>query len=274
MSKKNGKYEVPAVVSAINVLQALSGAGEQGATQAALVESTGMSKSTMHNLLSTLEAHKFVRKEESTRAYRLGPALIPLGTAATRQVKLIRSTIDRIASLASIHGLSFAVAQRTGEGECQIIERVYPATGVHVGITVGSSYGPMDGALGKVLLAAMDEDRAERLVKKRGLPAHTGATITSPKALLAEIDEVRTLGWAASRGEFNENHAVATGVWGSSGELELLVLALGFPGQLDGEALEETGKLLVRVAGSVMAEAGVERSALPGYAKGPRVGSK
>lgn len=274
MGGKNGKYEVPAVVGAINVLQVLSGAGEQGATQAALVESTGMSKSTMHNLLSTLEAHKFVRKEESTRTYRLGPALIPLGTAATRQVKLIRSTIDRIASLASVHGLSFAVAQRTGEDECQIIERVYPATGVHVGITVGSSYGPMDGALGKVLMAAMDEDRAKRLVKKRGLPAHTGATITSPKALLAEIDDVRTLGWSASRGEFNENHAVATGVWGPSGELELLVLALGFPGQLDGEALEETGELLVRVAGSVMAEAGVETSALPGYARSSQAGSE
>lgn len=96
MSKKDGKYQVPAVVGAIKVLEILSGPAEQGATQTALVEATGLSKSTMHNLLSTLEAHKFVRREESTKTYRLGSALIPLGTAATRQVKLIRSTVDRL----------------------------------------------------------------------------------------------------------------------------------------------------------------------------------
>ena len=263
VSQKNGKYQVPAVVGAIKVLEVLSGQGDQGATQTELVEATGLSKSTMHNLLSTLEAHKFVRREESTRTYRLGPALIPLGTAATRQVQLIRSTIDRIGSLASVHGLSFAVAQRTGEDECQIIERVYPAMDVHVGITVGSTYGPTDGALGKVLLAAMEPERAKKLIGRRKLPARTGATITSPKTLLAEIDEVRTRGWAASRGEFNENHAVASGIRGPSGELELLLLALGFPGQLDGDRIDETGLLLKRVAGSVMAEAGVPSREIP-----------
>ena len=263
VSQKNGKYQVPAVVGAIKVLEVLSGQGDQGATQTELVEATGLSKSTMHNLLSTLEAHKFVRREESTRTYRLGPALIPLGTAATRQVQLIRSTIDRIGSLASVHGLSFAVAQRTGEDECQIIERVYPAMDVHVGITVGSTYGPTDGALGKVLLAAMEPERAKKLIGRRKLPARTGATITSPKTLLAEIDEVRARGWAASRGEFNENHAVASGIRGPSGELELLLLALGFPGQLDGDRIDETGLLLKRVAGSVMAEAGVPSREIP-----------
>lgn len=256
MTGKDHKYQVPAVVGAINVLQVLSGLGERGANQASLVESTGMSKSTMHNLLSTLEEHKFVRKEESTRTYRLGPALIPLGAAATRQVKLIRSTIDQMMSLVPTHALSFAVAQRTSADECQIIERVYPATDVHVGITVGSSYGPMDGALGKVLLASMESGRAEKLVEREELPAHTGATITSPNELMAEIDDVRDRGWAVSRGEFNENHAVASGIWGPSGELELLLLALGFPGQLDGDRLRETGELLKTVAGSVMAEAG------------------
>jgi len=189
--------------------------------------------------------------------YRLGPALIPLGSAATRQVKLIRSSIDRIAPLASEHHLSFAVAQRTSEDEARIIERFYPVKDVHVGITVGSSYGPMDGALGKVLLAAMDPARAVKLIKGRKLPAHTSATITSPETLTAEIDEVRSRGWAASEGELNENNAVAAGVWGTTGELEILLLALGFPNQLDGEKIAEVGTVLCGVADSVMADAGV-----------------
>ncbi|MGB0119653.1 MAG: helix-turn-helix domain-containing protein, partial [Solirubrobacterales bacterium] len=88
MAEEEVKYQVPAVVGAISVLKELSGLADQGATQSDLVASTGVSKSTMHNLLSTLEAHDFVRREPHTRMYRLGPALIPLGVEATRQVKL------------------------------------------------------------------------------------------------------------------------------------------------------------------------------------------
>lgn len=254
-----GKYQVPAVVGAIKVLRELSGSGEAGATQADLAAATRMSKSTLHNLLNTLEANEYVRRDNDTRRYRLGPALIPLGNAATRQVKLVRSTIDRIAPMAEANHLSFAVAQRTGEDEVQIIDRFYPARDVHVGITVGSTYGPLDGALGKVLLAAMDPERAARLIKARKLPAHTDATITSPADLIADIDEVRGRGWAASRGELNENNAVAAGIWTQSGELGLMLLVLGFANQLDNGRVEQIGELLRVTADTIMAEAGVAR---------------
>jgi IclR family acetate operon transcriptional repressor len=254
-----GRYQVPAVVGAIKVLKELGGPGDSGSTQAELVEATGMSKSTLHNLLSTLETHEYVRRDPDTRRFRLGPALIPLGTAATRQVKLVRSTLVRIAPLAEKHHLSFAVAQRTGEDEVQIIERYYPARDVHVGITVGSSYGPLDGALGKVLLAAMDPERATRLIKGRKLPAHTDATITRPEDLIKEIEEVRTRGWAASRGELNENNAVAAGIWTQTGELGLMLLVLGFANQLDDVRVEEIGDLLSSTAAAIMAEVGVSR---------------
>lgn len=257
MSKDaNGKYQVPAVVGAISVLNELSGTGETGATQTELAQATGLSKSTMHNLLSTLESHGFVRRDASSRQYRLGPALIPLGNEATRQVKLVRSTLDRVAPLAGEYGLSFAVAQPIEGDQLRIISRFYPPGDVHVGITVGSSYGPMDGALGKVLLASMEEADSTRLIKGRKLPAHTRATITSPQSLIDEIEEVRTRGWSVSHGELNENNAVAAGIWGADGTLELVLLALGFANQFDDDRLAEIGALLRGTADAVMADAG------------------
>lgn len=255
-AEANRKYQVPAVVGAISVLNELSGSGESGATLSELVDATGLSKSTMHNLLSTLDSHGFVRRDPSSRQYRLGPALIPLGNEATRQVKLVRSTLDRVAPLAGEYGLSFAVAQAIDPKQLRIISRFYPSGDVHVGITVGSSYGPMDGALGKVLLAAMDEGAARKMIKSRKLPAHTGATITSPESLIDQIEEVRSRGWSVSHGEYNENNAVAAGIQGTDGELELVLLALGFPTQLNGERLEEIGNLLRSTADGVMAASG------------------
>lgn len=255
-SQSDGKYQVPAVVGAISVLNELSSSGEAGATQSELVQSTGLSKSTMHNLLSTLEAHGFVRRDSNSRQYRLGPALIPLGNEATLQVKLVRSTLDLVAPLAVEYGLSFAVAQPIGPDELRIISRFYPP-GVHVGITVGSAYGPMDGALGKILLASREESETTKLVKGRKLPAHTRATITSPETLIEEINEVRSRGWSVSHGELNENNAVASGILGANGGLELVLLALGFPAQLDGERLDEIGAVLRGTAEAVMASAGI-----------------
>jgi len=260
---RTDRYQVPAVVGAIKVLRELWKRGEQGANQAGLVDSTGLSKSTMHNLLATLEENDFVRRDPDTRVYFLGPALIPLGAAATSQVKLLNSTVERITALAGEYGLSFAVAQRVGELEVQIVDRVYPPSDVHVGITVGSTYGPKDGALGKVILAQLDEKRASRVLGLGELPAHTESSITSPEELLAEVAEVRGIGWATSRGELNANNAVAVGIDGPSGELELVVLALGFPSQLDDERLEEVGRLLVSLARDVMVEAGVQSASIP-----------
>ncbi len=255
-----GKYQVPAVVAAIKVLKVLGSLEEGGATQTELVDATDLSKSTLHNLLSTLESNDLVRRDSASRVYRLGSGLIPLGAAATRQVKLIRMTIDSIAPLATEHHLSFAVAQLVSEDRAQIIERFYPAEDVHVGITVGSTFGPMDGALGKVLLAAMDPSRAEKLIKGRKLPAHTKATITKPDALLRDVAEVRRRGWASSAGELNENNAVAAAIHGRSGELELLLLALGFPKQLKQQKIESIGGILNGCAESVMSGAGIPAS--------------
>ncbi|HMT05570.1 MAG: IclR family transcriptional regulator [Solirubrobacterales bacterium] len=255
-ARPEGKYQVPAVVGAISVLNELASSGEAGATQSELVQATELSKSTLHNLLSTLEVHGFVRRDTNSRQYRLGPALIPLGNEATLQVKLVRSTLDLVAPLAGEYGLSFAVAQPIGPDEMRIISRFYPP-GVHVGITVGSAYGPMDGALGKILLASRDASEATKLIKGRKLPAHTRATITSPDSLIEEIDEVRSRGWSVSHGELNENNAVASGILGADGELELVLLALGFPAQLDGERLDEIGAVLRGTAEAVMASAGI-----------------
>ncbi len=129
----SGGYRVPAVVSAVKILGELRRIGEAGATQTELVRATGLSKSSMHNLLSTLEGEGFVSRDARTSEYRLGPALITLGAAATGQTRLIGIATERLAPLATELQLSFAVAQPVGLYEAVIVERFYPPEGVHVG---------------------------------------------------------------------------------------------------------------------------------------------
>lgn len=250
-------YRVPAVVSTVKVLRELRRLGDGGATQSELVRATGLSKSTMHNLLSTLEEERIVSRDGRTREYRLGPALITLGAAASGQTRLIDIATEQLAPLATELGLSFAVAQPVGASETVIVERFYPPEGVHVGIRLGSTYGLYDGALGKCLLAALPDAEAERAIGERPIPAHTNRTLTRPDALLAEVAEVRRRGWGASVQELNENNAVAALVRGRNGSLALLLLALGFAEQLGGERIESTGEMLVGLGERIRAGAGL-----------------
>ena len=75
--------------------------------------------------------------------------------------------------------------------------------------------------------------------------------------MLEDVDGVSRRGWAASKGELNENNAVAAPVWGPSGEIELIVLALGFASTFSDERIPELGDLLRQVADEVMTDAGV-----------------
>jgi IclR family acetate operon transcriptional repressor len=231
-----------------------------------LSRQTGVSKSTMHNLLATLEGEGYVRRHLHTRRYGLGGALIPLGAAAARAVRTLTVAVERLPGLASEHGLSMAAVQLTPDGEAQVIERAYPPDPLHVGIRIGSRYGPFDGAIGKCLLAAMEPERASELVWDRPIPAHTERTLTSPGPLLDEVELVRERGWGASIAELNSNMAVAATIHGADGAPEAMLLAVGFPSQLRadevpsvGAALSEEAALITVMAGGAVPVGGEEK---------------
>lgn len=250
-------YRVPAVVATMKVLRELRRIGDDAATQSELVRATGLSKSTMHNLLSTLEEERVVSRDPRTREYRLGPALITLGAAASGQTRLIDIAGERLAPLATELELSFAIAQPIGASEAVIVERFYPPEGVHVGIRLGSAYGIFDGAIGKCLLAALPAAEAERAVSERVIPAHTPQTVTRRAELLDEVGRVRRRGWGTSVQELNENNAVAALVRGRNGALALLLIALGFAEQLGGERIDEVGAMLAELGEQIRVGAGL-----------------
>lgn len=237
------KYKVPAVVNAVAVLRELA-ARPDGATQAELVRALSASKSSMHNLLSTLESEGMVVREERSRIYSLGPALGALGAVASEQMQAVETAAHAVSPLATEYGLSFAIAYETSDGEAQIIRRFYPPTDVHVGVTLGATFAPPYGALGKCLLALRSPVEAEEVIREVELVSYTDKTITDPVQILQEVEVARERGWAVSRGELNQNNALAAILPAESGPA-LFVLCLGFADRLDEDRMEEIGGRLI-----------------------------
>ena len=242
---------VPAVGIACRILDSLSRGEPAALTLTDLSRELGLAKSTLHNQLSTLQTYRLVDRDEATRRYRLGVALISLGLAAGRQLRAAALVAERLPGLAAEFGLTFAVVQVADPQEAVLVDCAYPAEDVHVGLTVGSRYGVFHGAIGKCLLAAMDPAEAARIVRDHGIPRYTESTVIDPQTFLSDLDRVRRDGWAASAGEFKENHAIAAPLFDPAGNLELVLFGVGFPGQLPVSSFATVGRALMMTARAV-----------------------
>lgn len=255
--RANGeRYRVPAVVAAASILDAIARAAD-GMTHTELVKQLELSKSSAHNLLTTLESLGWVRRDPRGRAYRLGGGLVRLGAFAIRQVDALALAAERTHEIAGQHRLTVIAAQPVGRGEVEVVSVAYPED-VHVGIALGTRYGWFDGAVGKCLLALEQPAESDQLVRERArqIPAHTERTLTDPDALIADVEHVRTVGYGASIGEYRHNNAVAVPVRDAQGTLAALLIAIGFPDQLTREAIPSIGHVLRDVADAITAECG------------------
>lgn len=70
-------------------------------------------------------------------------------------------------------------------------------------ISIGARHPAYAGSLGKILLSGLSEERLDEYLAAIPLKAHTSETLTKPAALRREIAEVKRLGYALNRGEFN-----------------------------------------------------------------------
>jgi DNA-binding IclR family transcriptional regulator len=107
------RTSVAAVIRATEVLLAFR-PGESSLTLALLAERTGMYKSTILRLLQTLEGRSFVARL-ADGSYRLGPALLHLGTIYQKSFRLEDIVNPQLAALAEATGesASFFVSDGT-----------------------------------------------------------------------------------------------------------------------------------------------------------------
>jgi DNA-binding IclR family transcriptional regulator len=191
------KYMVPVVRSTFKVLEELSHSGALGLAE--ITERTGISKSTVFRILSTLTSLGYIVRDED-RNYFVSHTMGDLVSA--------EAGIEAIRRTAMPHML--ALRDRFGEtvnlGHIQVdkityIEVVPSEYALRLHERPGATVCLHASALGKAILAYSDEDLATSLLAGRELQMLTRHTITDPTELMAEIRRARERGYAFDRGE-------------------------------------------------------------------------
>jgi DNA-binding IclR family transcriptional regulator len=194
-----GSRRVRAVDHALDVLDCLGQVGRPlGVSD--IARRTGLSKGTVHHLLSTLTSRRFVMQDPYTSLYRLGWALYELGSSVVRDVEFSRAARPFLDRLATETGESVLLGILEDDAVLYL-DRGESPSGLQMVANAGRR-GPLHAtASGKVLLAfTSDAQLLERILSKP-LPKLTPATVTDPSVLRRQLAMVRTRGYAVCKQE-------------------------------------------------------------------------
>jgi DNA-binding IclR family transcriptional regulator len=175
--------------------------------------------STAHRLLAMLQYHGFVAQDERGHDYVAGPDLIRFGLAAIKQLD-IRQQARPIMEALSAHvdeTVALGILQTTN---VLYVDGVESTRALRVVVRTGALIPAHAIAMGKALLAWSPAERIAELYPQEVLPRVTDRTVSTKRELLAELESVRTHGYAQSKGESEDGVAsIAVPVFNEGGEL-------------------------------------------------------
>lgn len=217
-----------------------------------LARASGLHKSVVARLMATMAADGWVVQDPRTRTYQIGPQAFAVGSVYEPSTVLDRVARPVMEGLTARCGHASYLGVPAGRHYVFVVA-VESTRSLRVTIEIGESRTYNSGAIGKVLLAALDDERVRELVGPNPLPQLTPSTISTQDALLAELREIRRTGIALNREEsILGAGSVAVGIHDRRGEC-VAGLAVVYPFHVVTET--ETAELAAAVA-----EAGAEIS--------------
>jgi DNA-binding IclR family transcriptional regulator len=191
------KYMVPVVRSTFKILEELSHTGALGLAE--ITERTGISKSTVFRILTTLTHLGYIVRDMDRNyfiSHTMGDLVSPeAGIEAIRRAAMpyMLALRDRFGETVNLGHIQVDKITYVEVVPSEYALRLHERPGATVCLHAS--------ALGKVILAFSDEDYATSLLAGRELQTLTRHTITDPIELMAEIKRARERGYAFDRSE-------------------------------------------------------------------------
>jgi DNA-binding IclR family transcriptional regulator len=196
-SSSSGKYSVPVVRSTFTILEELSRSELLGLRE--VTQNTGLPKSTVFRILSTLVDLGYVTREPN-RNYRINPRLGRLVSDGAASEALRRLARPLMLELRDTYGETVNLGVQQFD-KVTYLEVVPSEFALRLQESRGASVPAHASALGKAILAFSPQREVETFVRAQKLESVTEHTISDRHAFLAELKRVRNTGVAFDRGE-------------------------------------------------------------------------
>ncbi len=189
-SNPANKYRVTSLEKALSILElALDQDRDLSITE--ISQKLGMSKGTVHRILSTLKSRKFFQQDDKTKMYGLGVRTLEIGMAPQRE-RFLRNVMAPF--LTDLHEKCRETVNAAvwDYNEIRYIYRLESEEMLRISITAGARFPGYCAATGKIFLSYFtDEDIRQIYGRKKALKKYTERSIGSVDTLIREIGKIR-----------------------------------------------------------------------------------
>lgn len=223
---------------AFDILEALSRENAP-MTLSEISEAVGLSKSTVHRILTAMLDRSFVAKTDAG-SYTIGFKIIELASTHINNLELLTEAapfldkitreLDLTAHLGILDGPDVVYLEKLdGHPNSQMYTRV------------GHRSPGFCSSIGKCLMAGMSSEELGEVLDLCDFKRYTKNTITDRRELIRHLRQVRLQGWAMDDEEFEEGHrCIGATIYDYRGLPVAAISASGSAGVLTDEMLDKT----------------------------------
>ncbi len=173
----------------------------------------GLPKPTIHRLFNTLEEEGFLQRDLDGRTYSPGHRLRIMsgGVLSSLRIRTARQAILKQLSNEIGETCNIALPDRDAMIYLERIETEWP---LRIQLPIGTRVPFYCTASGKMYLSTLAENHLDAYLSATDLQSHTKNTLTTQKALHAELRTIRKQGYSLDREEFMQDMiALAVPIW-------------------------------------------------------------
>ena len=197
----NNSQLIQSVSRAVDILRCFAGGKELRLSE--IVSMVGLHKSTVAGIVNTLKAEGFLEQDSHTNRMQLGLELFTLAVNARRNLELIcEPYLNKLLQLSG-ETVNLAVLD-VDRSEIVYIAKEESTRSVRIGTSVGKRVPIYCTAIGKVIMAFMDSQKASALIDRLDMIPLTERTITDKVLLQAELELILERGYACDDEEFEK----------------------------------------------------------------------
>jgi len=240
---------VKSVYRAVKILDVLSSEGERSVTE--ISRRLNFPKSSVHEIISTLLEAGILEKDSDRNRYSLGLKLFELGKQAQANMEISKVAIP---SLRGLHEQLDETVHLTvlDVKEVLYIECFESTKRLRTYSVIGIRAPLHCTAVGKAILAYLDDGEVEEVIQSMGLPRFTENTITDRQRLNRELRKIRDCGFAIDDMEHEEGvRCAGAPVRNHTGKVVASISVSGPSQRMTATRLEEIAPLVMDRAAEI-----------------------
>ena len=212
---------------------------------------TGIPKTTVHGLLSSMRASAVVEQSEADGRYRLGVRLFEYGCAVSRGWNVLEAAAEPLRHAAEETGETVSLAS-LDRGEVLVLDCADARSGLRVVSEKGARLPVHCTSLGKLLLAYLPSAQQKSVLRACDFAAYTPHGHTSAASLETELKEIRRQGYALENGEYRIGlRSVSAPVFDVDGKVPYAVGVVGMFRRIQSPEMEKSVKLILEAAARI-----------------------